>query len=309
MVKTTCFLAAYCMLSLMNCAEVGNHKAETFECDYPSQKLPGDSLEIFASGLISSNEREHSCPTFSPDGTEIYFSRTYGEDRHDIFLIKEDEDGFWSFPELFSFTSEYLDDGAVFSPDGSRLFFGSRRPLTKRGNPKNDTDIWYIEKTDEGWSEPVRLGAPVNSEQSEGFPSFSDNSFMYFHSSRNGEAGNSEIYRAKFENGSFSEPEKLSSKINTSFYEAAPFIAPDESFIIYYRINMKERSEKGLMINFRQSDGSWSETVNLGEYLNLVGNDLLMAKTSPDGKYLFVLDQGDIFWIKADIIERLRAGL
>jgi len=41
---------------------------------YLGQKPPGMTWEIFASGIISTEHKEHSTLAFSPKGTEIFWS-------------------------------------------------------------------------------------------------------------------------------------------------------------------------------------------------------------------------------------------
>ncbi|MDH5706774.1 MAG: hypothetical protein OEZ45_12230, partial [Candidatus Aminicenantes bacterium] len=52
-------------------------------------------------------------------------------------------------------------------------------------------------------------------------------------------------------------------------------------------------------------DGSWSQAFDLGSKLNLPGGKML-ATISPDSKYLFFCNRGDIYWIDARIIEELK---
>jgi len=49
----------------------------------------------------------------------------------------------------------------AFSPDGKKLFFVSSRPLTGEG-PDKDFNIWFIERTAEGWSKPKQVGSNIN---------------------------------------------------------------------------------------------------------------------------------------------------
>ena len=66
---------------------------------------------------------------------------------------------------------------------------------------------------------------------------------MYFHTTRNGAGKKSDIFRAKFVDGHFAEPERLGPPIHTSEYQGAPYISPDESFIIYFQINLLRKSQ------------------------------------------------------------------
>ena len=41
--------------------------------DYLGQTPPGNTAELFAPGIISSEDQEHGVPAFSPDGNEVYW--------------------------------------------------------------------------------------------------------------------------------------------------------------------------------------------------------------------------------------------
>ncbi|MGI8919885.1 MAG: hypothetical protein ACR2H6_14935 [Pyrinomonadaceae bacterium] len=61
-------------------------------------------------------------------------------------------------PEVVPFSGLYSDFDPFVTPDGSKLFFVSDRPVAngRRGN----ADIWVMNKTAAGWGEPRNLGAP-----------------------------------------------------------------------------------------------------------------------------------------------------
>ncbi|MCP4725533.1 MAG: hypothetical protein GY863_10875, partial [bacterium] len=276
--------------------------------EYPDQALPGKSLSVFAQDLVSTENREHSSVTFSNDGTELFFTRQYKEEensRHDILFMRYTA-GRWSDPAKVPFTSNFLDDGTTFTSDGNRLFFGSRRSLEDLTVGKEDTDIWYIDRAPEGFGEPVNIGSPVNTASNEGFPCLTRDNTLYFHSDK-GDSPNMDLYYSQFENGGYTEPVKLPDWINTEHGEGAVFVSPDESYMLFARIKFRD-SDFGvdLMLSFMKQDNTWSVPLSLKDRLGLIGDDLIIARVSPDNKYLFILDHGDIKWIDADIIEELR---
>jgi Tol biopolymer transport system component len=84
-------------------------------------------------------------------------------------------------------------------------------------------------------------------------------------------------------------------------------IAPDESFLIYdtQKTGSEWDADENLFICFRKENGSWSESFDLGKSLNLPGGKML-ATVSPDFKYLFFCNRGDIYWVSIKIIENLK---
>jgi len=81
---------------------------------------PGDRPEIFAPGIISTDEREHGLPVFSPDGQEVFlciqYRERYGERGQFLFHARR-ENNHWTDLQKPSFTIKYRNGGGTFSPD------------------------------------------------------------------------------------------------------------------------------------------------------------------------------------------------
>lgn len=273
--------------------------------EYLGQQKPGITPEVFGLGIISSNRQEHGCTTFSPDGKEVFWSTSFphqGRIRAASggILHMKIEDGYWTPPKLAQFSLGLGEDVPFFSPDGKKLFFMSRRPL--KGSAETKENIWVVEKKRDSWSEPKPLGSEVNSMQQHWQISVSSQGTLYF-ASRSGEGyGMGDIYCSKYVSGRYTKPENLGDSINTNLGEGTPFIAPDESYLIFMR-------DLDLHISFRKKDGSWTKATNMGENINSKGYELCPI-VSPDGKYLFFMStrngNSDIYWVKAKVIDDLR---
>ena len=74
------------------------------------------------------------------------------------------------------------------------------------------------------------------------------------------------IYRAELINGEYAKPELLPRSINLPpFLNWAPFIAPDESYLLFSSNRTGSLDEYGdLYISRRQADGSWTDPVSSG---------------------------------------------
>ena len=109
---------------------------------------------------------------------------------------------------------------------------------------------------------------------------------------------------SRFENGALREPERLSNVVNSEQDEGSPFIAPDESYLLFVR-----SGEDGIrqQISFRNS-GRWTTPQDLGDAVN-VGR-CPCAAVSPDGRYLFFHSfrsgNADVYWMDAGFLEQLR---
>ena len=268
---------------------------------YFGQTPPGKSAEVFAPNII--NHLAHSSPSFSPNGREIYWSTvSENNETRKIFYVKF-ENNIWSKPKVATFSGNYHDDQPFISYDGQKLYFASKRPKIKNGNQEND--IWISDKTDQGWGEPKTINNLI------GFwtPTVSRNGTIYFleiiEDTR-------VICRAELKNIDYSEIECLNEHINKKgALNWCPFIAPDESYLIFSSNREGGFGSGDLYISFRDENGKWQEAINMGGSINTDEQERFPG-VSPDGKYLFFTrwhsapNNHDLFWINARIINDLR---
>jgi Tol biopolymer transport system component len=242
---------------------------------------PSPDPVLFAPGVISTGEFESS-PSFTPDGQTVYFVRS--EPRRGRWTIFQShfEAGRWTPPGVAPFSGQFRDSDPYVTADGQRLFFISDRPVD--GVAKADMDIWIMERTPQGWSEPHNPGPPLNSAQSEWHPTMTKRGTLYFGSSRPGGYGLTDLYRATSGGGEW-HVENLGAPVNTAGYEYEPLIAADESFLIFMAYRPDAHGSSDLYIS-RSAGNSWTAPVNLGPPVNSPELEL-GANFSPDGRYLF----------------------
>lgn len=267
---------------------------------YLGQKPPGTEPEVFALGIVSIEVLEHSPPVFTKDGKEVYWATDFPMKIMTMKLV----DGRWTAPKTTSFHSPFGDSEPALSFDDKKLFFLSTRSEdgTKKINKEN---VWFVERTSSGWSEPKLLPKAVNDHKMHWSISLDREDALYFASEHGSGYGGKDIYKAEFKDGRYREPVNLGPEINSKLVATTPFIAPDQSYLIY---SIKDHPEgKGsldLFISFRDKDGKWSKPKNLGPTVNTAAHELCPVVT-PDGKYLFFLRQMDMFWVDASIIKEL----
>ncbi len=270
----------------------GNSEPQKFPVitgSYMGQVPPGDEPKRFAPGIVYS---DHSTVTISPDGNEMYWGNGSS------ILFSKIQNGQWTKPDYVSFSREnnisFYDDVPFVSPDNKKLFFTSRRPIDSRSENSTKENIWYVERTSNGWSEPKAVSAEINALSLHWQVSVSNSGTLYFGGSDTNSFGLGDIYYSKLENGVYSKPVNLGSVINSEDSETMPYIAPDETYLIFYRIVMQRPS---LYISFKTKDGQWMQPKKIEQFP--VGN---CGIVSPDGKYFFC----DNRWVTTKFIEDLK---
>lgn len=290
--------------------------------NYLGQATPGKVPEVFARGLVSTDHLEHSAPAFSPDGNEVFWSlwRRPEKGEPQVILTMRREGGAWSAPAVAPFSGKFLDGGPVFSADGRRLYLYSTRPTPAGGT---SDDIWLVEKQDKGWSEPRCLGFVARFPELTAVyqPSIARNGTLYFISrpkitpldhTLEGPPNPFLIYRAALINGEYSKPERLPRNINgpDAFINWTPFIAPDESYLLFSSGRRDGHGGGDLYLARRASDGTWSQPEILPDSINTPEQERF-PWVSPDGQYLFFTRSTrehyhDVFWVSAVAIPALR---
>ena len=238
---------------------------------------------IFAEGVISTGDYE-SHLSFTPDGSTVYYLLSTPSFNHWTIVVSRFDKGKWGAPEVAPFSGQYDDADPFISRDGSKFWFISNRPVDAKR--KTDMDIWVMEKTGDGWGEPNHLGPTVNSTANEWFPTVADDGTLYFGSERNGGAGGADLYRSRLVNGQYTQAENLGNAVNSAGGEYEPFIAHDQSYLIFAAIGRSDGlGAFDLYISYRRDSG-WSKAANLGTVIN-TGAVEFSPSVSPDGKYLF----------------------
>ncbi|MBN1224815.1 MAG: PD40 domain-containing protein [Candidatus Aminicenantes bacterium] len=289
---------------------------------YLGQKPPGMTPEIFAPGIISTGMSE-SAIAMAPDGKEIFYTVHAGNS--ETIVTTRFENGCWTAPEVASFSGKYLDGFPAMHPDGSRLYFHSYRPLDEGLQISDVVNIWFVEKKGAGWGEPEPVGPPINGNGFVCCPSVTKAGTLYY--SKKTRDGGERIYRSRFVNGKYMEPEELPRQVNREKEQYHAVISLDESYLILPRENY--------LVSFRDEQDHWSDLIPLGDVVNKMRSGGCPSLSS-DGKYFFftaypqvkwnkyfekrhtykdlqeitlqqpVPERTDIFWVDAKIIEDLK---
>ena len=277
-----------------------------YDYKYLGQKAPGEKPEKFAPHRISLPDRYEYGSVFSNDGKEFCFS-TVHRGVAKTWCSKL-ENGVWSEPEVILSDDQYSYNDPMLSPDEQRLYFITNQARSGQVKPE-DYNIGYVQRENDGWSAPVILGAPVNTEANEYYVSFDSSGALFFSSNRPVK-GKSErdfdIYYAKPAKDNYTEAVRLNEAINTPAYEADVFVAPDQSYLIFSGNRPEGYGQGDLYISFKDEAGAWGEAVNMGLEFNNQGHQLCPF-VSRDGKYFFFTSEQDIYWVAAKpILKKLK---
>ena len=114
-----------------------------------------------------------------------------------------------------------------------------------------------------------------------------------------------DIYYAEAEGDSFAKPVRLGAGVNSPYNEGNSFVSPDGDYLLFARWGMPPDAipGNGMYISFMAEDGHWTEARHVEEQTGMCGS---LAALSPDERYLFYSCGGDIYWVDAKIIDRLR---
>lgn len=287
----------------------------------------GGSIPALMLPDFISSSRPDLNGTFSPDGTEFYYATSYPGLGSVILFTRLVPEGQWSEPEIATFSRKYRNVDPIFSPDGSRLFFTSNRPLDHNSEEEKDMDIWYVEKNGDSWNEAQNLDPTVNTAENQYHSAATFSGNIYY--ATQDSASNSRDIFVAIKTPAGYRVENLGEGVNSEHLENDPFVSPDEDYLIFTSNRPGGLGGVDLYISYRQG-GKWSQAKNLGEPINSAFNDYASTITA-DNKLLIytsgrmteswsnqhkrslaVLNQkinsadnglDNIYWVKADFID------
>jgi WD40-like Beta Propeller Repeat len=247
---------------------------------------------LFGAGLVSTGH-DDAHVSFSPDGRTMYFLRDSPDFANWTVLVSRFDGQRWSPPEVAPFSGRWNDGDVTVTRDGGRIFFISNRPTDGGSASRPDTELWTMERTERGWSEPRHL-AELSSPGDEWFPTLTDEGTVYFGSERAGGKGQCDLWRARWLGDHFGAPENLGEEINTAGQEIEPWISPDEHLLLFSAKGRPDsQGEYDLYSSFR-CGGRWTPPRPLGAGVNSPGWEF-GGRVSPDGKYLFFTSNRSTF--------------
>jgi len=277
---------------------VNNNTLAQNALPYLGQTPPGNiPVRLVPDSLAANAEWQyHGTPSFSPDGTEMYYAiYRFDPGRVEIWFT-EYVNGAWTTSQKAPFSNDsYTNNNPTFSRNKDTLYFFSTRP---------GGFIFRVTRANGSWSSPVALNLPLPSGYYTGLQfSIADNGNLYTELSIPG--SEEDIYLWRFVNGQYQSPELLSA-ICSPELDFTPYIDPAERFIMFSSRRPGGFGNTDIYISKRNSDKTWTSPVNLGQSIN--SGDVISPVISRDGNYFF-FDAwmpnalgGNPYWVDAQVI-------
>lgn len=203
------------MLIFTSQREYGTHHTQDpdghfYEAIFISHKKDGSWEKPYSISASLESQGHDACIQLFDNETKmlIYKQSHYG----DIY-VSDFKDNKWNVPvRATDINSNDYEADATITSDGNRIYFSTDK-YTKDKN----LDIFYSDKTTEGWTKPVALPGSVNSSADENAPYISeDGKTLYFCSNGERSMGGYDVFVSTLnDDGSWSAPENLGYPINS----------------------------------------------------------------------------------------------
>ncbi len=251
---------------------------------------------LFEPDKISSKTNNEWGITFSPDFETAYFTRRDSNTGKKRIYESKKIDNEWSEPVIASFSTDE-DETPFINKTGTKIFFSSYRPLPNGTTINNaDSNIWYVDKTAEGWSEAKPINGQVNKSQSnlESWPvayeagAITDEKGNLFYWSSSSQKKNTNLYFAKINlDGTYTDLVELLEPSSHAHYDSAPALFIDGEILFFVSDNRNDGlAGSDIYYSKKQTEG-WSTPKNLmPNFINTYFDDGFPS-FSPDGKYFF----------------------
>lgn len=247
---------------------------------------------VFAPGVISGPANEMA-PAFTPDGDTVYFTRHNGDD-YDI-LVSHREGESWSTPVIAPFSGQWRDLEPAMAPDGSYMVFASSRPLPGQDMPPDGSwggqshpgkggNLWRVDRTAKGWSEPKRLPDTINRSTNVFSPAIAANGDLYFMEAY-GEGSHFRLFCSRLVDGKYQAPEILPFTAG-QYGGVDASVSPDESFMVFASNRPPAPPKQSILFIVYRKGGQWGEPQPLPDTINHLGGSY-ETRLGPDGHTLY----------------------
>jgi len=262
--------------------------------------------------LPLNNEQANGISSVSMDGNTLLLINQYNEEdvsQPGVSMSKRVKGG-WEFPKKLVIKNDYNKSNFVdyfLSSDGKVLFLA-----VERNDSKGDQDLYVsFPEGGDNWSEPVNLGATINTASAEFSPFLAaDGKTLYFASDGHNGLGGSDIFFSKRMDDTWknwSKPKNLGSKVNGKAFEAyytitasgdyAYFISDEAGSRDIYRIALPKefKPEPVILISGKVFNSKTKQPIAANIIFESLDDNKEMGavETSPEnGEFKIILPKG-----------------
>jgi outer membrane protein OmpA-like peptidoglycan-associated protein/tetratricopeptide (TPR) repeat protein len=231
-------------------------------------------------------------PSFTIDDSILVFTRR-GEGIREDFVESRLTPNGYSKAEIIKgdINFEPSKGGINISQDGEWLLFAGNFA----GKGFGDFDLYISYDTPTGWSEPINLGANINTEFWESSPSLSpDKNALYFSSNREGGYGGKDLYVSyRLPDGKWSAAVNMGADVNTAGDEIAPFIHADNQTLYYTSNGLPGYGGTDIYMMRKIAEKQWNKPENLGYPINTIENEGSLFVASDGISAYYASDRAD----------------
>ncbi len=236
-------------------------------------------------GGIVNTKSDEFAPTLSADASFIIFNSKRSNKYQDLYISYFDfVKNKWKKPTpMLNLNSPYNDETPFLSKDGKILLFSSDRdgslemPKNQFGKIKVSFDLYFSQRTKQGWSSPKKVQGNINTVHHEKSPSISSNKkTLYYTMWKFGNIRHTVIMQAQLKNGIFINPRPLPKIINSGFQELA--LVESANGDGFYFSSLRPKGFGGWDIYYISfKNNLFGKVINLGKKINSEKNDTFLS--------------------------------
>lgn len=260
--------------------------------DYLNQTVPVDVASRFVMPNANKTWFWSGPPVFSPDGKQVYWTKIHHSWDETEIWYKTRTEGVWSTEQQLTIdgVSGFI-SCPVFGESSDELYF-------KHQSLEMEISIMKVTRIDDDWVNPITIQIPIPSGYTlDGRFSIADNKNIYFTLLSISGMEHMKIYSSKFVNGQYETPQAIDIINGNTFGSSSPYIAKDESFILYDSGPESSYGVQDIYVSFIDDYGNFMNPINLGIQVNSMEEENSVI-ISEDGKYLFFSSrrEDDVFY-------------
>lgn len=190
--------------------------------------------------------------TVGPDGQTLYFTTLKSPDKTthvfleqaNIWAVKLEMDG-WTEPVMFGRsinTDKYYENYPSVTVNGTVYY------MSRREDGIGRTDVYRSRNLDGKYGKTENLGIPVNTEESDIDPFVApDESYLIVCREAAGGYGSYDLYiHFQRHDGSWTGPVNMGEEVNSSGFEARPYVTPDGKFLLFTSNRPNQARDEGI---------------------------------------------------------------